>query len=211
MDPFQGIEVQIVSNGQVLKLYDDPDFAETSAERTKQHYIEAVNDATFKVTVILKNEFNFHNLKPTDAVQVALELDGQGDKRSKHFIRRETEPILLQRRSDRRSFDGMSHLCPTTGRWLRGDYSFARLETSKLHNNPIQVVGFFPNSKSEESTDTPISADLLGKLGQIQIRVKRVKRERRSVPKQPMMSGLTARDEVAEKALKGKAISNTVT
>lgn len=212
MDPFQGIEVQVISNGQCLKLYDDPDVADTGTERTKQHYIEAVTGATFEVRVTLTSKFKFHNLRPTNAIRVTMSVDGQDENRAKYFIRQDTEPELLRGQRKEETFHGVTHFCPATRRWLYGDYAFARLEISKLNINPIKVFRLHTNSKPEESTDTTTSTDLLQNLGRIEIRVERIKRERRSAPKHhSARPGLTAFGEVAEKALKGKAIANTVT
>ena len=49
MDTFQGITTEIISNGQVLKLYDDPDAAESEENRSRQYYVEAVAGSTFQV------------------------------------------------------------------------------------------------------------------------------------------------------------------
>ena len=42
MDHFQGITAEIISDGRVLKLYDDPDAAENEDNDARHHYVEAV-------------------------------------------------------------------------------------------------------------------------------------------------------------------------
>ena len=77
MDPFKGIEVQILSNGKTLKQYDDPDADEVKDDRTRQQYVEAITGATFSVKVILMNKFDISALRPTDAIRISLIPDGQ--------------------------------------------------------------------------------------------------------------------------------------
>lgn len=77
MNAFQGIVVQVISNGQVLDLYNDPDPADTDDGRTQLHYVEAVTGAKFAVRVMLTTEFHFYDLRPCDGVDVSLSIGGQ--------------------------------------------------------------------------------------------------------------------------------------
>ncbi len=71
---FGGIDVEVISNGQLLPLYDDPDAEENEEPRIRQHYIEAVTGAMFSVKVTLGDTFEMGHC---DAARVSISFDGE--------------------------------------------------------------------------------------------------------------------------------------
>lgn len=134
MDPFQGIVVHVISNGQILDFYDDPDETTPDNDRTRQHYVEAVTGASFSVRVLLTTEYMFYDLEPTDAVQVTMRPDRQNVYKNKYLERRKVESILLGGKPGEYNFTGQKYFCPRTEQWMQSDYAFGKLEPSKLHS-----------------------------------------------------------------------------
>ena len=130
MDPFRGIIVQVLSNGKILKFYDDPDATEIGDHRTRQHYIEAVTGATFEVKVLLTNEFDLGQLEPNDAVWVELEFDDWHRNWYRYLTRRELERNFRQGLPGTYNFSSISHFSGETGQWISSDFSFGNLVLS---------------------------------------------------------------------------------
>ncbi len=130
MDPFQGIIVDVLSNGEILDLYDDPDVATASSDHTRQQYVEAVDGATFSVRVLLTTEYKLYHLKPTDAVEVTITVDGQRITTSNYCTRQELESMLLRGKPEELVFTGETHFCSRAGQWMQSDYTFGKLKIS---------------------------------------------------------------------------------
>ncbi|CAD6583300.1 MAG: hypothetical protein ASARMPRED_001288 [Alectoria sarmentosa] len=75
MDPFRGITVQIIVNGQSLPFYHDPDVVEDASQHIRQKYIEAVTGSAFQVKFLLKSDYELCGLKPKDAVRMSMDVD----------------------------------------------------------------------------------------------------------------------------------------
>ena len=141
MDPFQGIAVEIVSNGQALDLYDDPDASEIEEGHSRHHYVEAVAGSTFEVKVILTSNFKFYGLSAQHAVLIEIEIDNslydgiycQMGGLRKSFLRGQT---------DGHTFSGSEHFCNETGEWMLSDYSFGDLVLS------MSCLSTFTNTNS---------------------------------------------------------------
>ena len=133
MDHFQGITAEVISNGQVLDFYEDPDAAGIEETRARHHYIEAVAESTFQVKVTLTPQFKFHRMKAKDAVRIVVRIDG-GDVTSWRVLL--TKEYLQGKFSTRetfeRTFTGPKHFCVQTDQWMRSDYSFSKLILSML-------------------------------------------------------------------------------
>lgn len=140
MDHFQGVTAEIISNGQVLNLYNDPDSAEIEESHARHHYVEAVAGSTFQVRVELTPEFNFYQMKPENAVSVLVEIDGNFESslllhHTKRFLQRK----FSEGKTGGRTFTGPRHFCKETGQWMLSDYSFGSLALSMLGLSfPIQ-------------------------------------------------------------------------
>ena len=132
MSPFTGIIVQIISNGQPLKLYDDPDAADLEIDYTRHHYVEAITGANFSVKIMLTTEFKLHGLRPQDGVRIDINLDGQERYQWYHLTREKIEEDLLEGKPGGCRFNGSSHFCPRAGEWMESSYTFGRLDISKL-------------------------------------------------------------------------------
>ena len=131
MDPFQGIAVEIVSNGQALDLYDDPDASEIEEGHSRHHYVEAVAGSTFEVKVILTSEFNLYRLGDSHAVFMEVQIDNNvehGTYRTMGQLRKR----FSQGRKESHTFEGRKHFCNESSQWMLSDYSFGNLVLSML-------------------------------------------------------------------------------
>ena len=132
MDPFKGIVVQIISNGELLDLYDDPDAADNDDDNnTRQHYVEAMTDATFTVKVLLTTAFQLYSLRSMDAVKIRLNLDGNGVEHFIELSRKEIEEELLKGKPGGYDFTTSSDFCLRSGRWMQSEFKFGKLDISK--------------------------------------------------------------------------------
>lgn len=117
--------MDIISNGQVLKFYNDPDAAELEGSHSRHHYVEAVAGSTFKVKVNLRPEFKIHKMKAEHGVRFKAEFDGTLSN-SVTLSKRN-----LSRRSASYTFEGQEHLS-NTGQSMLSEYSFGSLVLSML-------------------------------------------------------------------------------
>ncbi len=206
MDPFQGIVVQILSNGQSLTLYDDPDSDDVTDGDSRRRYVEATTGATFSVRVTLTTEFNLYHLRPLDAIRITLNLDGNNWKIS--LSRKRIEGHFLLGQPYEYTWSRITQFCPTTGQWITSELTFGKLEISiwsrcsTLRTSLTSTLG--------ESTNISLPVDQAKNLGRMSVRTQRVKRERRSVLGPPSKRSVSTVKEVAEKALKGRSIANAV-
>ena len=129
MDPFQGITVEIVSNGQALDHYDDPDGSEIEEGHSRHHYIEAVAGSTFEVKVILTSDFCFYRLDSQHAVLIRVEIDSSL-KDAAYCKMERLRKSFSRGRTDGHTFSGSEHFCKETGEWMLSDYSFGDLVLS---------------------------------------------------------------------------------
>lgn len=129
MDPFQGIAVEIVSNGQALHLYDDPDASEIEEGHSRHHYVEAVAGSTFEVKVILTSDFCFYRLDFQHAVLMRVEIDSSL-KDAAYCRMEQLRKSFSRGQTDGHTFSGSKHFCNKTGKWMLSDYSFGGLVLS---------------------------------------------------------------------------------
>lgn len=129
MDPFRGITVQIIVNGQSLPFYDDPDDVQ-DASHTRQKYIEAVTGCTFQVKLILKRGFKLYKLRSDDAVRVGIDI-GQKRRWKNETSRSQIEQSWAHGRPAEFNFTGGCQLCKESGQWSWSSFTFADLESSK--------------------------------------------------------------------------------
>ena len=146
MGPFQGIAVQIISNGEALKLYDDPDATEIEEVHSRHHYVEAIVGSTFQVKVDLTPQFKFHHMDAEHAVSILLEIDGHDNSLIFHSTKKELQEQFSRNQFESFVFTGPTHFCKETGRWMASDYSFGNLVLSMLK---------FPSQSSINYTLTP--------------------------------------------------------
>ncbi|KAK0510185.1 hypothetical protein JMJ35_007579 [Cladonia borealis] len=96
MDSFKGILVQVVSNGQILKSYDDPD----------------------------ANQFDFCHISRKDGVQVCFRVDGNDWDDNFYETRERLEESFQAGIPCTFGFDEFTHFSDKTGRWMKSEYSF---------------------------------------------------------------------------------------
>ena len=77
MGGFDGVSVEVISEGRSLPLYDDPDEEPDQHSRIRQRYVEAVTGAAFKVKISLTRDFRLYGLEDQDAVQFSIDFDGK--------------------------------------------------------------------------------------------------------------------------------------
>lgn len=191
MDHFQSITAEIISNGQVLNLYDDPDAAEVEESHARHYYVEVVAGSTFQVKVDLTPQFNFYKMKPEHAVKIRVEIDGIRDTaRARTITKRDLQRKSSQGGTVSHTFKSLRHFCKETGQWMRGDYSFGNLVL-------------------KETPDAGFSLKQAQDLGKIEVTITRIKMQQRRayVPSKKCIATI---NEVPEKALKGRPIETTV-
>lgn len=122
----KGVKVEIISNGEVLPMYDDPDVVEMDEVPVPQYFIEATTGATFSIRVTLTRAFE---RGPCDAVRVYVNFDGD---RVSHFqdLLKEGMGALLREAE----FKTITFVDSVTDHWVKGKLIFAKLETSKAQS-----------------------------------------------------------------------------
>lgn len=130
MGPFEGVIIQVISNGEYLDFYDDPDAVDVEIDCTRQHYVEAVTGASFAIKVILTSDFKLDGLRRKDAVEVAVEIDGQRTRWAFDFAKGDLEEMFLRREPGISNFTGATIFCQRTAQWMESDFSFGMLELS---------------------------------------------------------------------------------
>lgn len=189
MDHFQGITVEVISNGQALDFYEDPDAAEPEEICARHHYIEAVAGSTFQVKATLTPEFKFYTMKAEDAVQILVNIDGCSSLqvlRTKKYL----QGKFSTGKTVEEPFIGPRHFCMQTKQWMLRDYSFGNLILKEAQD---------PGTFVKEAQ----------KLGRILVTVKRVKLEKGPAWGQNKTPIATI-NEMPEKALKGRPIETII-
>ena len=132
MNHFQGITAKIISNGQVLNFYDDPDAAEGQDSRACHYYVEAVAGSTFQVKVDLTPQFSFYKMKAGHAVKVTVTIAGRHGSLEAIFTTKYLQQAFSRAKSCTYTFTGPKHFCKETRQWMWSDYSFGNLVLSML-------------------------------------------------------------------------------
>ena len=130
MDLFKGILVLVISNGQTLESYDDPDTSDNEDPYLRQQYIEAVTGATFAIKVIITDQFDWCHISRKDGVAVRFSVDGI-DWGHGYYVTREGAqadfhvgiPCTFE-------FDEFTHFSDKTGQWMKSEFSFNDLKLS---------------------------------------------------------------------------------
>ena len=135
MDPFEGIDVEIISNGEVLTLYNDPDDEPGHDSRVRQRYIEAVTGATFEVKVRVDHRFSLFSLGGNDAIRASVDYDSTY-KYGKNML---IDPLLHNSGFGDVSctFTRMHNFWPETRPWKSGATTFGALVTGEPKYEPI--------------------------------------------------------------------------
>ena len=133
MDYFEGITAELISNGQVLDFYENPDAAGIEENRARHHYIEAVAGSTFQVKVTLTPKFKFYKMKAKDAVDISVDIDGCDDSLLHvWFTKKELQAEFSMGETIEQMFTGPRHFCMQTEQWKQSDYSFSNLILSMV-------------------------------------------------------------------------------
>ena len=133
MDYFEGISAEVLSNEQVLDLYESPNTATIEEVRARHQYVEAIPGTTFQVRVNLTPEFNFYKMKAQDAVEITVEIDGYYDTSLRvFFTKKEIQEDFSTGETIGQMFTGPLHFCTQTKQWMQSDYSFSNLILSMV-------------------------------------------------------------------------------
>lgn len=133
MDRFQGVTAEIISNGQVLNFYDDPDLAGNEESYVRDHYVEVIAGSIFQVKVNLTPQFHFYKMKPEHAVQMIVRVDGRRDSSlATHCTKKHLQKLFSEGKPGGQTFTGPRQFDKKTGQWMRSDYSFGNLALSML-------------------------------------------------------------------------------
>ena len=130
MNPFEGVMVPVISNGQILKLYDDNDSEDSQDRYTRQRYIEAVTGSTFVIRIMFTNKLKLHDLKPDNGVAPWLNIDGGAYHRAKYIIRNELDTKFLKAETSITEFSNVPHFCEETGQSMESKFVFSSLQLS---------------------------------------------------------------------------------
>ena len=130
MDLFKGILVQVISHGQILKFYDDPDTSDNEDPYQRQRYIEAVTNAPFAVKVIITDQFDFCHISRKDGVVVCFNVDGLEWSIRIHATREEVEESFHVGKPCIFEFKTFTHFSDKTGQWMKSKFSFNALKLS---------------------------------------------------------------------------------
>ena len=128
----EGVKIEIISNGNALPMYDDPDVSEMDLTSTSQHYVEAVTGATFSIRVILTSTFQ---KGPCDAVRVVVNFDGAPTSFYQDICKQGYNPLLREA-----NFSSITTRDSSTGHWINGSFCFARLDTSRAPEIPLTSI-----------------------------------------------------------------------
>jgi len=132
MGGFEGVDVHVISGGETLKLYHDPDTELNQGPRTRQQYVEAITGATFKVKVTISKQFQLFNLRPDDAVRASINYDGQKLDWFRDFQVQELRQVWRSGQAQEHNFTAFRSLCDQTQQWQEGETSFGALDTSEV-------------------------------------------------------------------------------
>ena len=128
MDLFKGILVQVISNGEILKSYNDPDARDNENLYQRQRYIEAVTGATFAIKVIITDQFGLRKIDRKDGVNVQLTVDGFHWGHSYYFTRENIEDSWRRSIPCTFHFHEFAHFSDKTAQWMKSEYSFSALK-----------------------------------------------------------------------------------
>ena len=135
MDPFEGINVEMISNGEVLNFYNDPDDEPSHDPRVRQRYVEAVTGAVFEVKVRVDHRFKLFSLGKNDSVHATIYYDST----HVYFVDLLIDPLLHNPRLERDvsgTFTHVYNFCPETRQWKSGAPAFGALVTSEPKYKP---------------------------------------------------------------------------
>ena len=130
MDSFKGILVQVISNGQILQSYEDPDASNNEDPFQRRQYIEAVTGATFAVKVIFTDQFDLCHISRKDGIMVDLSIDGFDWGHGYYQTREDLEREFRKGTPFTYNFDEFTHFSDKTGQWMKSEYSFSALKLS---------------------------------------------------------------------------------
>ncbi|KFY49060.1 hypothetical protein V495_00779 [Pseudogymnoascus sp. VKM F-4514 (FW-929)] len=188
IDTVPGVEVSILINGQPVEEYVDSgeEIDGPLASKTVVKYIEAISDAEFIIKASALSAFYQHR-KTKDDILVGVEIDGARVRGcfQRHAKSKKSAPWS-------KIIEGASGL-----------NGAGRRTISAFKFTAVEIVETTDKAKIEK--DTTASA----KLGEICVEIFRVKILGRTKPKDKVPKG--AASEIAEKAVKGRALSHGTT
>ncbi|MCJ1306014.1 hypothetical protein MMC08_008832, partial [Hypocenomyce scalaris] len=179
-----GIKVEVQTDGQGLRCYDDPDEAPNGKPGVVKKYIEAVTDATFMIGISLTRDFSFGKC---DGIKASVVMHGRDVGMC--FIPQKASYDMD--RQPKMVYTAPYEYCAASGKWRRCTWSFAKLNI-------------------QETADVETPSQEIKHLGIITVSLQRVYQvDCRPIPtrREKEHQWIT---EVPEKLLKGKAISNSI-
>ena len=127
MDLFKGILVQVISNGEILESYNDPDASDIENPYQRQRYIEAVTGATFAIKVTITDQFDWCNITRKNGITIELTVDGLDWGHGYCVTREDVEDDWKTSEPFTCDFDKFTHFSDKTGQWMESEYSFNAL------------------------------------------------------------------------------------
>ena len=114
-----GVTVEIISDGQSLPLYPDPDAGDNQGTEGSVQYVEAVTGAKFEIRLTLEKNFWWGGC---DFVEVIVKYDG--DEIGWAY------KIYNKGPKNSTSISQLVAWCPASNQWKSGYLSFGALQTS---------------------------------------------------------------------------------
>ncbi|KAI9781285.1 MAG: hypothetical protein M1839_006078 [Geoglossum umbratile] len=176
------IEVSIISDGRPLVEYDDPDREDQNNALTTERYIEAITGSRFAIRYTIKPTFHLHHAQ---GVHVSIFADGR------YATGRNIREDKLGRREWTETVTTMTYFCHDRNVWMDAEMAFGSL----------QIVENASDKSSGFATED---------LGTLNVEFCRVLKRRFDGPELADLNNAIV-GEVSEKALKGRAITNSVT
>ena len=130
MDPFEGVHVEVISGGNALDLYNDPDEEPDHDPRVRRRYVEAVTGATFQVKISITRSFLLLSLGPNDAVRATITYDGQVPGWYSDVPMTNLLAARATGGSVAYTFSRIETWCNNTQQWKQGETTFGTLVMS---------------------------------------------------------------------------------
>lgn len=130
MDLHRGLSIAVISGGDTLQMYDDPEMDGDGDPNECVRYIEATTGAKFEIQVTLDSSFVWAG---SNTVRVVAVYDGDKRGWSMDFSRKLLPTAGTWRHSI--DFKSVSKWCQSSQQWKSGYLSFGALEASTVYQS----------------------------------------------------------------------------
>lgn len=139
MDPFGGITLEVVCNGQSLPFYDDPDH-DASEIRTRGRYIEAITGAEFEVKLTLDAQYDLGTYEHNEAIHIAVWLDSRGSSVWNSYSLEDLKWDLQRDKKKSFTFCSIWSYCASSRQWATGHAKFTELDVCECLSRLTRIL-----------------------------------------------------------------------